>query len=166
VIKISQLRAGNTDGADSASADLDPDFIVEDCDVLFSWSGSLECVLWAGGRGALNQHLFKVTSKNYPKWLYYLWIYQHLADFRRTAAAKATTMGHIQRHHLSEAKVVLPNPELLEAADGIIGPFIESLPMRRIQSRSLAAVRDFLLPELISGRIRVDDVDGIVGVRQ
>jgi type I restriction enzyme S subunit len=163
VIKIAQLRAGNTDGADSASADLDPDFIVEDCDVLFSWSGSLECVLWAGGRGALNQHLFKVTSKNYPKWLCYLWIHQHLADFRRTAAAKATTMGHIQRHHLSEAKVVLPNPELLEAADGIIGPFIESLPMRRIQSRSLAAVRDFLLPELISGRIWVDDVDGIVG---
>jgi type I restriction enzyme S subunit len=75
VIKIVQLRGGSTEGADLASADLDPDYIVEDGDVLFSWSGSLECVLWAGGRGALNQHLFKVTSVRYPKWLYYLGIH-------------------------------------------------------------------------------------------
>ncbi|WDT79484.1 MAG: restriction endonuclease subunit S [Candidatus Manganitrophus sp.] len=104
VIKIAQLRAGNTNGADLAGANLEADYIVEDGDVLFSWSGSLECILWAGGRGALNQHLFKVTSIEYPKWFYYLWIRRYLADFRHIAAAKATTMGHIQRHHLSEAK--------------------------------------------------------------
>jgi type I restriction enzyme, S subunit len=77
VIKIAQLRAGNTDGADRASAALPEGYIVEDGDVLFSWSGSLECVLWTGGRGALNQHLFKVTSTEFPKWFYYLWINQH-----------------------------------------------------------------------------------------
>ncbi|HRT97416.1 MAG TPA: restriction endonuclease subunit S, partial [Planctomycetota bacterium] len=49
VIKIAQLRAGNTVGADRASADLDPEYIVQDGDILFSWSGSLECALWAGG---------------------------------------------------------------------------------------------------------------------
>ena len=96
VIKIAQLRAGNTVGADLASAELQPDYIVDDGDVLFSWSGSLECVLWAGGRGALNQHLFKVTSTTYPKWFYYLWIHQHLAEFRprrprRWATYSATT---------------------------------------------------------------------------
>ena len=156
VIKIAQLRAGNTDGADTASADLEPDFVVEDGDVLFSWSGSLECILWAGGRGALNQHLFKVTSRDYPKWFYYLWIHRHLAEFRRIAAAKATTMGHIQRHHLSEAKVVVPSPEVLRAADQLIGPLIESIPARRAQSRLLARVRDCLLPKLFSGEIRVN----------
>ena len=90
-------------------------------DVLFSWSGSLECVLWAGGLGALNQHLFKVTSPDYPKWLHYLWIHQHLADFRHIAAGKATTMGHIQRHHLSDAKVVVPPHPLLRRWIGILG---------------------------------------------
>jgi type I restriction enzyme S subunit len=59
VIKIAQLRAGHTIGADQASADIPQDYIVEDGDILFSWSGSLECILWIGGRGALNQHLFK-----------------------------------------------------------------------------------------------------------
>lgn len=155
VIKIAQLRAGVTDGADAATADLDPDYIVEDGDVLFSWSGSLECALWAGGRGALNQHLFKVTSSKYPKWLYYLWIHQHLEDFRRIAAAKATTMGHIQRHHLSEAKVVLPPPALIEAANRFIEPMVDVIPKHRVESRTLADIRDSLLPKLISGEIRV-----------
>ena len=163
MIKIAQLRAGNTNGADSASADLAADYIVEDGDVLFSWSGSLECLLWAGGRGALNQHLFKVTSTDYPKWLYYLWIHQHLLSFRHIAAAKATTMGHIQRHHLSQAKVLLPPQNLLSAVDQYISPLIEAIPKNRVQIRTLETLRDLLLPKLISGGIRIEDVTRIVG---
>ena len=155
VIKIAQLRAGNTAGADAASADLEADYIVEDGDVLFSWSGSLECVLWTGGQGALNQHLFKATSAEFSKWFHYLWIHQHLADFRHIAAGKATTMGHIQRHHLSDAKVVVPGNSFLNVASNTLSPLIERMITTRIESRALAALRDTLLPKLISGELRV-----------
>jgi type I restriction enzyme, S subunit len=107
VIKIAQLHAGKTVGADEASADIPSDYVVQDGDVLFSWSGSLSVELWCGGPGALNQHLFKVTSERYPKWFYYLWTRAHLADFREIAAGKATTMGHIQRGHLNAARVLV-----------------------------------------------------------
>jgi len=156
VIKIAQLRAGHTDGADRASADLQADYVVQDGDILFSLSGSLECRLWAGGPGALNQHLFKVTSAKYPRWLCYLGIHHHLDDFRHIAAGKATTMGHIQRHHLSDAKLPVPPLALLHAMDPIIGPIVESTWGRAVQSRTLAALRDSLLPKLISGELRVD----------
>ena len=86
---------------------------------------------WAG---ALNQHLFKVTSADYPKWLYYLWIHQHLSDFRHIAAAKATTMGHIQRHHLSDAKVLLAASTLLSAVDQHFRPLIEAIPKIAFES--------------------------------
>jgi len=159
VIKIAQLRAGSAINADRASKDIPPDYIVADGDVLFSWSGSLECVLWAGGRGALNQHLFKVDSIEYPKWFCYLWIHRHLDDFRHIAAGKATTMGHIQRHHLSEAKVVVPPRDLLKALDPIFSPLIESQWRRKVQSRILEELRDTLLPKLISGELRVQDAE-------
>lgn len=162
VIKIAQLRSGNTNGADAASADLDPDFIVEDGDVLFSWSGSLECVLWTGGRGALNQHLFKVTSSGYPKWFYYFWIHEHLDAFRAVAAGKATTMGHIQRHHLTDAKAVVPPSAVLATLDLKIEPLMESIWRRGVQSRTLAANRDALLPKLISGELRVPQAEGLL----
>jgi type I restriction enzyme, S subunit len=163
VIKIAQLRAGNTVGADLASAELEPDYVVEDGDVLFSWSGSLECLLWAGGRGALNQHLFKVTSTKYPKWLYYLWIQQHLADFRHIAASKATTMGHIQRHHLSAAKAVIPPFDLLAAVDQHIGPLIDLIPRLLVQSRNLNFLRDELLPKLVSGAVPIENAEAFLG---
>ena len=165
VVKIAQLRAGNTDGADLATADLESDYIVEDGDVLFSWSGSLECVLWAGGRGALNQHLFKVTSTEFPKWFYYLWIQQHLEAFRHIAAGKATTMGHIQRHHLSDAKVLAPPPRLLQVLNKMLDPIVVGVWRSRVQSRTLAAIRDALLPKLLSGEIRIKDAEKFVEAR-
>jgi len=162
VIKIAQLRSRNTGDADRASSDLAPDYIVQDGDILFSWSGSLECVLWAGGSGALNQHLFKVIPTGYPRWLCYLGIHLHLEDFRHIAAGKATTMGHIQRHHLSDTRLSVPPRPLIGAADKIMEPIVESLWQREVQSRTLAAIRDALLPKLISGKLRVKEAERVV----
>jgi type I restriction enzyme S subunit len=113
VIKIAQLHKGDTIGSDRCSTNIPQDYIVKNGEVLFSWSGSLECELWTGGRGGLNQHLFKVSSDKFPKWFYYYWIHQHLPSFRHIAAGKATTMGHIQRHHLSDSKVIIPDAKYL-----------------------------------------------------
>lgn len=155
VIKIAQLRTEETSGADQASADLADAYIVNDGDVLFSWSGSLACVLWAGGRGALNQHLFKVTSTKYPKWFYWLWILHYLEEFQAIAADKATTMGHIQRRHLSEARVLLPPEPLLLEMDKHFRPLVDQIVLLKIESKMLATYRDSLLPKLISGEIRL-----------
>ena len=151
VIKIAQLRKGNSVGAERCNKDLPPNYIIKDGDVLFSWSGSLEVELWCGGPGALNQHLFKVTSHEFPKWLYYLWTLYHLDEFRLIAADKATTMGHIQRGHLTAAKVLIPPHPVLEAMTRTMSPLLDQLIANRIQSRTLATVRDTLLPKLLTG---------------
>jgi hypothetical protein len=75
-----------------------------------------------------------------------MWIGQHLEDFRHIAAGKAYPMGHIQRYHLSAAKVILPPPPLLALADRIKSPLIDGIWQRSVESRTLAALRDTLLP--------------------
>ena len=163
VIKIAQLRAGNTNGADRASAQIKPEYVVFDGDVLFSWSGSLEVEVWNGGLGALNQHLFKVTSDTVPKWFYFFATRHHLSDFRAIAAGKATTMGHIQRKHLTDARIAVAPPESMEKFDAVISSQFDQLVSNAQQSRSLAQLRDTLLPKLISGELRVADAERIVG---
>ena len=155
VIKISQLKRGDTLGADRASANLRPEYIIDDGDVVFSWSGSLEVAIWCGGKGALNQHLFKVTSRHYPKWFYYLWTKQHLTHFQATAAGKAVTMGHIQRKHLTEALCVAPPKEALDRMGVLVADLLDATVNYRIQARSLATLRDSLLPKLLSGELAV-----------
>jgi type I restriction enzyme S subunit len=159
-IKIAQLRIGNTANADRVSKDIPSEIKVEDGDVLFSWSGSLECVVWTSGSGALNQHLFKVTSEQYPKWFYLGWIQHHLPEFRRIAAAKATTMGHIQRHHLREALVAVPPASFIRAASNHFDTLLQASISAKLQSTTLAALRDTLLPKLISGELRVNNPAG------
>ena len=153
VIKIAEMRRGYSDKTGRASANIDSRYIVEDGDLLFSWSGSLELVFWAHGRGALNQHLFKVTSDEFPQWFYWGWISEHLDDFRAIAAGKATTMGHIQRHHLTDAKVAVPPPHVIAAGDTLIGALVKQHVGHAIQSRAFTAQRDALLPKLVSGEI-------------
>ncbi|MCC6192766.1 MAG: restriction endonuclease subunit S [Anaerolineales bacterium] len=157
VVKIAQLRKGNTEAADRASAAIVSAYIVDDGDLLFSWSGSLEVVIWCGGRGALNQHLFKVTSAEYPKWLVYHWTRHHLPEFQRIAAGKATTMGHIQRHHLSQALTAVPPSETLKCMDNVVAPLLGRVVANNVETRTLAETRDTLLPRLISGEVRVNE---------
>lgn len=153
VIKIAQLRKGDAIGADRCNTNLPPEYIVQDGDVLFSWSGSIEVELWCGGPGALNQHLFKVTSPEFPKWFYYLLTLYHLDEFRLIAADKATTMAHIQRGHLTAAKVLIPPRPLLDAMTAIMSYLIDQIIANRTQSRTLATLRDTLLPKLLSGEL-------------
>ena len=159
VIKIAQLRKGSAEGAAWANSDVAKQYVIGDRDLLFSWSGTLEVAFWFGGKGALNQHLFKVTSSLFPSWFCFLWIRQHLPWFRAIAASKATTMGHIKRGHLQETPVVVPPNEVLHAANEVIGPIYDLFGELMIESRKLAAMRDVLLPKLLSGEVRVR-VDG------
>ena len=162
VIKIAQLRKGDSVGADKASRTIKPEYIIKDGDVLFSWSGSLEVEVWCGGEGALNQHLFKVTSEKYPKWLYLLATKFFLNEFRQIAASKATTMGHIQRKHLSDAKLALPNEDLIQKTSSIFEPILDRYIANSLQAKELAELRDILLPRLISGQLRLPEAQALV----
>jgi len=158
VIKIREMKQGISENTDKCSREIPKQYIIHDGDVLFSWSGSLEVVLWSGGEGALNQHLFKVTSKVYPKWFYYLATKHHLNDFKTIAESKSTTMGHIQREHLNQAMISIPLKEMFKQYDERIAPIIDKQIENNKQIRSLTQTRDTLLPKLMSGEVRVSEL--------
>lgn len=159
VLKIKELRQGSCDSSSElCSANIRPEYIVHNGDVIFSWSGSLLIDLWCGGTCGLNQHLFKVTSNNYEKWFYYLWTAHHLDRFVAIAADKATTMGHIRREELAKAKVLIPSPNDYAEISALLGPIIDCVIANRIENRKLTTIRDTLLPKLMSGEIDVSTV--------
>lgn len=111
--------------------------------------------IWDGGTCVLNQHLFKVTSEEFPKWFYYLWCKFHLSQFIAIAKAHATTMGHIKRGDLDEAMVFVPTKEELLQMTTQFDPFIEKLIENNKQINSLTSLRNTLLPKLMSGEVGV-----------
>jgi type I restriction enzyme S subunit len=156
VLKIRELKNGFTDSSDWVSTEVDEKYLVQNGDIIFSWSASLVVKIWDGNDCILNQHLFKVSSKEFPKWFYYLWSKYHLDQFIAIARAHATTMGHIKRGDLDEAMVFVPSKPEIQQMTQTFQPIIDKIIANNIQSESLIKLRNTLLPKLMSGDIRVD----------
>ncbi|MHA6632362.1 restriction endonuclease subunit S [Citrobacter farmeri] len=161
VVKIAQLKKGFADGEEKASPNIKPECIIDNGDVIFSWSGSLMVDIWCGGKAALNQHLFKVSSTNYPKWIYYKYTTHHLNEFQRIAEAKAVTMGHIKREHLSQAKCVIPPSDTISAFTPFFEPLLNKIISNRLECKQFDKIRNNLLPKLLSGEIALPEAEEI-----
>ena len=156
VLKIRELRQGFCDkDSDICSTEIGNEFIIDDGDIVFSWSGTLLINIWCAGKCGLNQHLFKVFSKKYDKWFYYLWTKHYLPKFIHIASGKATTMGHIKREDLEKAKVLIPSKEEYLYLSRIMSPIINRMIQNRLESVNIVKLRDMLLPKLMSGEILI-----------
>lgn len=157
VLKIKELKQGNTNkDSDRCSCNIEDKYIINDGDVIFAWSGSLDVRIWCGGKAGLNQHLFKVTSKDYPKWFYYLWTKRYLDEFIRIAADRATTMGHIKRSNLSEAKVLVPDNITIKSMGEKLSSLLDIFIEKSIESKYLEELRSTILPKLMNGYIKIN----------
>ncbi|BAY52769.1 type I restriction system specificity protein [Thermostichus vulcanus NIES-2134] len=62
-------------------------------------------------------------------------------------------------------KIVVPYPEVADQFSRLIHPLLKIIWAKELESRTLAALRDALLPKLISGELRVKDAEGFLEER-
>jgi type I restriction enzyme S subunit len=161
VLKIKELGQGNTDVSSELCSPslIGEKYIIDDGDIIFSWSGTLMVKVWCGGKCGLNQHLFVVEPKDYPHWFAYQWTKHYLDSFIHIAKDKAVTMGHIKRGELDKAKVVIPDGTSMAAIDSMMKPLHSQIISNKIESRRLASLRDTLHPRLMSGEVKVNEIE-------
>lgn len=162
VIRIAEINSGPGNSTVYNAIEVPDKHLARPGDVLFAWSGSLTVARWYRPEAIINQHIFKCVPRNgYPKWLISQLVHRKIDDFRAIAADKATTMGHIQRKHLDEP-VLVPTADALPSLDAKLGPLWERALVAEQEALSLAPLRDALLPQLMSGRLRIKDAEKIV----
>lgn len=164
VLKIKELGQGCTDDSSELCSPslIGSKYIIDDGDIIFSWSGTLMVKVWCGGKCGLNQHLFVVEPKDYPKWFAYQWTKHHLDNFIHIAKDKAVTMGHIKRGELDKAKVVVPDETNMATIDLMMKPLHNQIISNMKESRRLASLRDTLLPRLMSGELKVNEIENVI----
>ena len=158
VIKIKEMHDGLSVDTEWVKADIPNDVKVFDGDVLFSWSASLEVMLWAYGNGGLNQHIFKVTSKNgYPRSFYFYQLVHYIGVFKQMAEARKTTMGHITQDHLRQSTIVLPpDVDIANKLEEKLCPIFDAIVKNSQEIMTLTKQRDELLPLLMNGQATVN----------
>ena len=156
VIKIKEMRDGFTEKTEKETSDIPEKVKVYNGDVLFSWSASLEVMIWSGGNGGLNQHIFKVTSDKYPKSYYYFELLNYLQHFKMIADLRKTTMGHITKDHLTQSRIAIPPIDLCNQIDKKISPILDLVVKNSKQNQKLSELRDWLLPMLMNGQVKMN----------
>lgn len=108
IIRIQNLSGRNSE-FNRAAGDFDPSVIVQDGDILVSWSATLDAFIWRGEEGVLNQHIFRVlpaplADKGYIFWLL-KWVIRQLAE---SDHAHGLVMSHINRGPFLAHPIPLP----------------------------------------------------------
>lgn len=153
VIKIREMHNGFTSETEWVRDDIPQKYVIEDGDILFSWSATLETIIWTGGQGALNQHIFKVSEKNCAKYYVFMQLAEYVKNFVAMAEARKTTMGHITSDHLNQSRIVLPCTQVIDSFEKKVTPLFTSIIKNKQESIELSKLRDFLLPMLLNGQV-------------
>ena len=158
VIKIREMHDGISSDTEEVSPNIPESVKVYNGDVLFSWSASLEVMLWAYGLGGLNQHIFKVSSaNNFPKSFYYFQLLNYMDVFKKMAEARKTTMGHITQDHLQQSTIAIPDDkDIADKFEKRISPIFAQMVKLQEEIQKLSMLRDELLPLLMNGQVSVN----------
>lgn len=110
---------------------------------------------------AMNQTCYALKSKfDTPRHLYLLLRHEIEAIVH---TAHGSVFDTITTATFRASKVVIAGPQLVQEFDQRVTPVFDQILNTLRQSRTLAALRDALLPKLISGELRVPDAEQIVG---
>lgn len=76
-----------------------------------------------------------------------------------TSRTHGTVFDTITKSTLNEQEIVLPPAEQREKFDQIVDPLMEKIKKNQKENKYLEELRDTLLPKLMSGEIRVNDIE-------
>ena len=156
VIKIREMHEGISADTEFVSVNIPEKNRIEDGDLLFSWSASLETMIWCGGKAGLNQHIFKVIPKaKYPMEYVYQQLSQYIINFVKMAEARKTTMGHITTDHLRQSHIILPDEVILSHFSDVTASIASQRIVLQQEIRGLIKLRDMLLPLLMNGQVEL-----------
>ena len=168
VIKIAELKAGITDKTKFTNTDLGEKYRISDGELLFSWSGnpdtSIDAFVWSGGNAWLNQHIFAVRTNGKRSKPFLFTILKFLMpEFAELARNKQTTgLGHVTKSDMGRIQVPVTPQLLTQTFSELIDPIYDRMVLSLNENRTLAETRDYLLPKLMSGKVRICDAEKVV----
>jgi type I restriction enzyme, S subunit len=164
IVKIVELKQGVSVQTKFTEKDFQQKYFIDSGDVCYSWSGSPETSLdvfkWFGGKGWLNQHIFKLNfSSDDQKYFTFYLLKQMRSVLVQTALDKQTTgLGHVTVADMKRIKVVYPDSAVLRVFRERIGMLYEQSSQLEIQCATLKKLRDTLLPKLLSGAVGIKEI--------
>ena len=156
IVRIRDLKTQNTS---TYTTEIHPKgYLIKNGDIVVGMDGEFRPYIWGSGEAWLNQRVCVFENKR-PKGKVFLFcsIKPLLNLIEQTEVA--TTVIHIGKQDFDAFRIVMPPIEILNAFDDITAPMYNRIVNNIMENHRLSALRDTLLPRLMSGEIDVSEVE-------
>ena len=108
----------------------------------------------------LNEHVFKLEfgDKGYNAFCYFYFWTDYVMNYLNAQGGKAAIPG-INRQDIENIQIFAPENELVKRFGDIVLPSIRQILFNCKESRRLSQLRDALLPRLMSGELKVNEIE-------
>ena len=134
----------------------EPSRIAEEDDILLSVRAPVGTLNIADTRCCIGRGLAAINSKVGAN----SYIFNVMQDFKKLfdmMNSVGTTFGSITKDDLYSLKLIYPPNELLMKFDKSVNSFDREIKNRSRQNQELSQLRDWLLPMLMNGQVKVED---------
>lgn len=138
IVRIQNLNDENAD-FNYYSKEIEDKYIIENNQLLFSWSGtpgtSFGAFFWNRGKAVLNQHIFKIIPKIDVNLEYLRYLLNGNLDIIISKSHGGVGLQHITKSELEKIVVTIPEREEQVYAVNILNKITEIIKIRKEQIR-------------------------------
>ena len=135
----------------------EPKRYAEDGDVLLSVRAPVGDVNIANERCCIGRGLAAIGSESCPSYILYL--VKSLKSVFEQYNGEGTVFGSINKKTLEGLRIIVPESKYIERFEKVANPLDGQIRCKEEESRRLASLRDTLLPKLMSGELKLNEVN-------
>ena len=166
LITIKNVQDGYLDVNGSVCLDELPAKMPQYCllrigDILLSLTGNVgRCCFVDEERLLLNQRVAKLKPRIKNNWGYIYTLFRNPSFKDRVVSiARGTAQANLSPIETSNMIIIIPIDKVLEDFSAIVDESYRIMINNKIESRRLAELRDTLLPKLMSGELKVNEIE-------
>jgi type I restriction enzyme, S subunit len=110
-------------------------------------------------RSQTNQQINSIVPGSARETYFWYWVFRGLGDDIRAGGSGGSVLSNLSTGRFSELPVLAPLADLRVRYNAVVTPLFGRLLANENENATLAALRDTLLPKLVSGEIRVKDAE-------
>lgn len=140
----------------STQNDIDEKYLIEKGDVLVGMDGNFHINYWSKDNCYLNQRVVMIKQTILPSIILRYQIEPYIQ--LREKSVSRTTVGHLSDKDLKAINILVPSDKILDHIKPVFKLYLEKIISNKEQNQELAQLRDWLLPMLMNGQVRVSEV--------
>ena len=152
-----RIRDLPSHGSDIFTDEVHPkEYMIRAGDIVVGMDGEFRAHLWRGLDSLMNQRVCAFIPRH-PHLRAFTWFSINPLLEGMEQAAVGTTVIHLGKKDIDRFKVLDPGARVAAEFGRLAEPLLDRLVLSGSESRTLAQTRNYLLPRLMSGEVRIGD---------